>query len=457
MTIFASKTNNMPRYHINPDKTYNFPEDIRVVNYNGSTLVIAPKFANWMVFDSSAQLDAFNFFRQGHSIKEALSYSLLNNNDVKYVVTQIEARKFHCKEIHSSTDEGRSMHLYLTNKCNLFCPHCYMFSGQEMENELTTEEILSLINDYRNVAKGTNLTLSGGEPTLRVNFDLIVKVAAEIGLEVKVLTNGTLMTPERVKKLAKYIHSAQISIDGYSEESNALIRGKGSFQKALCAVDLFVKQGVDTSIAITPPMDILKEHIDDYIDFARDMSIKYHDKPLRIKFAEELINGRYIDPSTATNREYYELMKKIQERLYGANHEVMSFAAALNNNTIKDNCMFGVFSVASNGDVFPCARIGDLLPLANIRTSSFKEIYEKSLMAEKASSITNLKPCKDCELLFICGGGCRIDEFPTLVKRTSFDTFNVESIPPRSCNDRIKTKFYDLMICSNKYCYTPID
>jgi hypothetical protein len=95
--------------------------------------------------------------------------------------------------------------------------------------------------------------------------------------------------------------------------------------------------------------------------------------------------------------------------------------------------------------------------LANTRTSSFKEIYEKSLMAEKASSITNLRPCKDCELLFICGGGCRIDEFPALAKRTSFDTLDVGNIPPRSCNDRIKIKFYDLMIRSNKYFYTPID
>jgi radical SAM protein with 4Fe4S-binding SPASM domain len=447
----------MPRYHIDPDKTYNLPEDIRVINYNGSTIVIAPKFANWIVLDSTAQLDAYKFFRQGHSIKEALSNSLLDNNDVRYVVTQIEARRFHCKEIHSSTDEGRSMHLYLTNKCNLSCPHCYMFSGQEIKNELTTEEILSLINDYRNVANGTSITLSGGEPTSRKDFDLIVKTAWSIGLEVKVLTNGTLITPERVEELAKYIYSVQISIDGYSEESNAIIRGNGSFKKALGTVDLFLKYGVDTAIAITPPLNILKEHIEDYIDFARDLSKKYQDKPLQIKFAENLIHGRLIDPSNSSNKEYYELMQKIQLQLYGPDYEVVSFVNTLRNNTIIDNCMFGIFSIASNGDVYYCARIGDLMPVANVRTTSFKEIYEKSILAEKATLITNLKPCKECELLYICGGGCRIEEFPKLVKRSSFDNLDIDSIPPRLCNDKIKTKFYNLMIRSNKFFYSPLD
>jgi radical SAM protein with 4Fe4S-binding SPASM domain len=286
---------------------------------------------------------------------------------------------------------------------------------------------------------------------------LIVKTAWSIGLEVKVLTNGTLITPERVEELAKYIYSVQISIDGYSEESNAIIRGNGSFKKALGTVDLFLKYGVDTAIAITPPLNILKEHIEDYIDFARDLSKKYQDKPLQIKFAENLIHGRLIDPSNSSNKEYYELMQKIQLQLYGPDYEVVSFVNTLRNNTIIDNCMFGIFSIASNGDVYYCARIGDLMPVANVRTTSFKEIYEKSILAEKATLITNLKPCKECELLYICGGGCRIEEFPKLVKRSSFDNLDIDSIPPRLCNDKIKTKFYNLMIRSNKFFYSPLD
>ena len=86
--------------------------------------------------------------------------------------------------------------------------------------------------------------------------------------------------------------------------------------------------------------------------------------------------------------------------------------------------------------------------------ASMKVIYEKSKIAEEATLITNLKPCKDCELRFICGGGCRIEEFPELVKRTSFDGLDIDRISSRHCSQNLKSKFYDLMIRSNNYFYS---
>ncbi len=446
----------MPKYTINTNKTYDIPKEIKVVKFKDYFLVISPLFANWIVLDSENQLAVFYFFVAGNSIAEALGNEHFDEKDVTNVVTQIEAKKFCCKETHSSSENERSMHLYLTNRCNLSCPHCYMFSGKANANELTTDEILRVISDYRRDANGKSITLSGGEPTLHVDFDSIVRFAAEIGLEVKVLTNGTLMLPERIDKLAKYLHSVQISIDGFSEVTNSTIRGNGNFEKAILTVDLLVKHGIDTSIAITPPIEILKIHVDEYVAFAQELSNKYYGKSFRIKFAEELLHGRRIDPSMSSNEKYFELMKEIEERLYGPNHQIFSFVDILYNNSILDNCMFGNFAIASNGDVFFCARIGDLIPIANVRTSTIKEIYEKSLIAEKATIISNLIPCKDCELRYICGGGCRIEEFPELVKRTSFENFDISTVSPRKCSQKIKDKFYDLMIRSNKYFYTSL-
>jgi len=448
----------MPKYEIDTNKVYKIPTEIRVVEHKDKILVVAPEFANWIVLDSKKQLSIFEFFRDGKSIKEAISDSRFAITDVNYVVTQIEARKLCNKQICASSNIERSMHLYLTNRCNLSCPHCYMFSGKPLGNELKTKEILKLIFDYKTIAQGTSITLSGGEPSLHADFDLIVKESSNLGLEVKILTNGTQFSSERIESLAKYIYSVQISIDGFSEESNSQIRGRGNFSKALSAVDLFLQCGVNTAIAITPPEAVLLNHIEDFVKFSQKLSLKYQNKPIRIKFAEELINGRCINPSKSNNTLYYELMKTIQERLYGPDYEVMCFVNTLSNNVLLDNCMFGNFAVVSNGDVYYCARIGDLLPVANIRTTSMKEIFEKSKDAEKATLISNLKPCKDCELRFICGGGCRIEEFPKLVKRTSFK--NLEEICSsiqRQCNKNIKTKFYDLMIRSNKYFYTALD
>lgn len=265
------------------------------------------------------------------------------------------------------------------------------------------------------------------------------------------------MCPERVAWLAKYLYSIQISIDGYSEETNSLIRGKGNFQKSLEAVDMFIKCGVKTSIAVTPSYETLKCHVNEYVNFAHNLAMKYKGYPFQIKFADGLIDGRSIKPSERYNHNYYTFYKEIQEKLYGADFDAMSFAHSFKSEIIIDNCMFGLFSIASNGNVYFCARIGQLMPVANIRSTPFHEIYIKSKSAAEATVVSKLEPCKECELRYICGGGCRIDEFPELVCRTSFENIDYSKVPPRHCNQEIKEMFYDLMVRSNKYLFKPMD
>ncbi len=184
---------------------------------------------------------------------------------------QLEAKDFCNKVVSSMTEESRSLHLYTTNKCNLNCPHCYMFSGRKNEDELSTDEILKLFQDFRN-SGGHNVTLSGGEPTLRADFDLLVKSAFDLGLKVRVLTNGSLLTENRIENISPYLDSIQISIDGFSEISDSAIRGKGHFKKAMSAIDSLITKGVSTSVAITPTLQLLKEHLDEYCTFAGELA-----------------------------------------------------------------------------------------------------------------------------------------------------------------------------------------
>lgn len=447
----------MPTYKIDLCKIYDFPEDIQIVRYNEKILVIAPEYACWIVLDSVDQLNVLNYFRFGYSIKESIDSGLFNYADINYVVTMIEARRFYQKEIHSSMNNGRMLHLYLTNKCNLSCPHCYMYSGKADAEELTTDEILKLLKDY-NVTTGSHcVTISGGEPTIRDDFDFIVESAYSIGLNVKLLTNGSLLSKERIKRLSRFLDSVQISLDGFSEETNAPIRGAGHFKKALEAVETLIEFGVETSIAMTPTLDILQSHAKGLVKFAQDLSAKYEGKPFQIKFAEELLNGRFIRPTASAKNEYFSLMEFVLKEVYGADYEVLHFANAFGKNNILDNCMFGLLTVASNGNVYFCARTGDLPSVANIRLNSFEEIVRKAIVAENAALISKFEPCKKCELRYICGGGCRIDEFPEFVKRKSFIDIDYSQIPPRLCNLKVKEKFYDLMIRSDIYLYLPLD
>ena len=76
-------------------------------------------------------------------------------------------------------------------------------------------------------------------------------------------------------------------------------------------------------------------------------------------------------------------------------------------------------------------------------------IYYKN----QATSVTQLEPCRDCELRYICGGGCRIDEFSGISEIVSFEKVTPVKVMHRNCTSKIKDKFYDLMIKSNEYLY----
>ncbi len=445
----------MPTYSIDVKKVYDFPDALRIVSYKNKILAIAPTVANWLVLESTKQLKVLDLFCSGQSIEEVIQSSSVDIADIKEIVTQIEAKKFYKKgtELHSKKEN--LMHLYLTNKCNLSCPHCYMFSGTAKNNELDTNEVKKLISDFVNIGNGLVVTLSGGEPTLRPDFDEIVKYAYSAGLEVKLLTNGTQLSPERASLLSKYLSSVQISIDGFSEASNALIRGRGNFDKALSAVDSFISNGVYTSVAITPTLESLKCHVKDYISFAQKLSEKYYDKPFELRFSEELLNGRCISNAEKINYEYSRIMTSIQKSLYGSEFKVMEFVKKLRDNPITTNCSFGNLTVNAYGDVFLCPRVSDLKPIGNVRRTSFIDIISKAEVATQATNINNLEPCKDCDLRYICGGGCRIEEFPGITSRDTFTDINPCDFPRHPCN--IKNIFYDLMIRSNEYFYSEIE
>lgn len=387
----------MPRYEIDIKKNYIFPSDLRTISFDQSILIIAPDYANWIVLESPVQLEIFEQFKNGRTIEDVLT--LYEASNVTYVVTQIEARNLCDMMAHTSTNKERSMHLYLTNKCNLSCPQCYMYAGKSEEEEMTTEEIIHLLSDFRLIAQGEFVTFSGGEPSSRIDFNVIVRKAADLGLKVKLITNGTLLSSEQIRELAPYIYAVQVSIDGFSEESNSKIRGKGNFQKALSTVDVLLSMDIETDIAVSPPIEILRNHIDEYVSFAKQLYMKYSGKKFQIKFAEELLHGRDVNPSKQYNQSYFELVNQIQTMVYGADYPVMNFVRALYNNRILENCMFGNFSVGANGDVFYCARSGDIPAFANIRRNSFADILENAIHAQEISKISHLAPCKNCELV----------------------------------------------------------
>lgn len=110
-----------------------------------------------------------------------------------------------------STRHPLLAHIIPTRRCNLSCTYCNEFD--DFSNPVPTEEMLRRID--RLAELGTSIiTISGGEPLLHPNLDDIIRHMRRHGIIAGMITNGYLLTVERIERLNRAgLEHLQISID----------------------------------------------------------------------------------------------------------------------------------------------------------------------------------------------------------------------------------------------------
>lgn len=427
------------------DYRFRLPAIIDRINYGGKIIAIAREEGNWIVLDNSEQFAYLEALRTS-SIGEALDMTECSETDAKCVVTQLVAKHF--ENPVKQQELIPVMQLYLTDNCNMCCPHCYINAGKGYVDELTTQEVFDILDAYK-LNKGVDVKLTGGEIALRKDLFEIVKHGADIGLNVELLTNGTLWTKAEIERIIPYITVVQISIDGYNEEENAKIRGKGNFQKALDSIHSFATLGAKVHVAMTAYYSPdLAAKVEAYAAFARRLKEQYKEYALEVFIATGLLPGRYGELTEEQADEYTNITQEIYSRYQGCSNFIdYGFIGRHRAGAILTNCSYGFPTIASNGDVYMCPIVSATQSVANIRTTPLSQIMNICNYAHNLSETSNLEPCNHCELKSICGGDCRVRYFEKL---RHCDIMNVKSPVLRECSQAIKNYFYDLMIKTNK-------
>jgi len=125
----------------------------------------------------------------------------------------------------------------LTYACNLACSHCLSSSGQADPRELSTSEAMAVIDEMKRM-QVFYVNIGGGEPTIRTDFWDLVDHATTSGVGVKFSTNGSRINAQTAARLAAMDYTdIQISIDGADARTNDAVRGIGSFDTAITAME----------------------------------------------------------------------------------------------------------------------------------------------------------------------------------------------------------------------------
>ena len=94
----------------------------------------------------------------------------------------------------------------ISQRCNLSCSLCYLSENSNDVVDLPLSEVLERLEGVRrNFGVGTNVQISGGDPTLRDRKELvqIVRYARTLGLHPSLLTNGILCPRDLLVELSE--------------------------------------------------------------------------------------------------------------------------------------------------------------------------------------------------------------------------------------------------------------
>jgi len=139
-----------------------------------------------------------------------------------------------------------SLWLEVTQKCNLICNHCYAEShpGRELLGSMTVEDWRSVIDDAADMGC-CYVQFIGGEPLLHPGIECLAGEAKERGMDVEVLTNGTVLSDRTLAWMSAL--DVDISTSVYSScptDHDAVTGRTGSWKRTISNIDRMIKEGL---------------------------------------------------------------------------------------------------------------------------------------------------------------------------------------------------------------------
>ena len=295
-----------------------------------------------------------------------------------------------------------SVHLSLSDHCNLNCTYCYARERVEKKYPaLSFQEYQTIIDDILDINPNVVFTLTGGEPLLNADCLRRAEYIKSKIARVFLLSNGLLINESKISKIAELFDLVTLSIDGPNDSIHALTRGH-NYAKVIRAVELLDEHRVDYTLSMT----VTKDNIG-YIEQMAKMFGNH------MNFAPYFPVSSESSSLAISGIEYYNALKS------AAGVRPLAYCESTLDNAIDSPCHKcaigdGAFSISATGDVYPCQLIHtEEFYAGNVHEKKIKDIYLNADAMKKCAhlDVDSISGCKDCPIKYICGGSCRARAF----------------------------------------------
>ncbi len=302
----------------------------------------------------------------------------------------------------------------LTNKCNLNCLHCGSDCVRDPKvPDLPVKSIIKVLEEIKTKfdPHKTTVVLSGGEPLVYPELFSLGKKIYDLEFPWGMVTNGFGWSEKKVYLAQETgLRSITISLDGLEEDHDWLRGRKTSFQKAVKAIKLFVKnpfyQAMDV-ISCVNKRTIKK--LDELYQYIVDLGVKQW----RLFMISPI--GRAVEtPELFLNADEFKyLMDKVLEfkekNEIRVNYSESGYLGPKYEHHVRDHnyfCLAGI-SVAGimvNGDILACPNIDRRFKQGNIHEDSFLDVWENKYQEFRNRNWMKTGECKNCKDWNLCQG-----------------------------------------------------
>uniref|UniRef100_A0A831XMH5 Radical SAM protein n=1 Tax=Geobacter metallireducens TaxID=28232 RepID=A0A831XMH5_GEOME len=304
-----------------------------------------------------------------------------------------------------------------TLACNLNCIHCGSSAGSRRDDELTSAEAVELCLDLKR-AGCLGVALMGGEPLLRNDFRQIAELIRNLGMELSVITNGTIHDPGTVSRLKRLDPRAvAVSLDAATPHIHDHIRGRsGAFRQTWDFIGAALEGGLPVSVITTvhkmnlaelPAMreQLLGRNIAWQIQVAGAEGRRFP-RELLLDEEEFYSVGLFI---ASTRKKYPVPMMPVIGAHDMGYHSLMLDNIGLGSQWTGCQAGVSVIGIQSNGNIKGCLSMDDSTIAGNVRETPVSELwrsagafpYSRGFSPDDAGD-----NCRDCRHLPTCKGGC---------------------------------------------------
>ena len=167
------------------------------------------------------------------------------------------------------------LRISLTERCNLRCFYCMPAEGVQLRDKsefMTAEELLSIAKTFVDLGV-KKIRLTGGEPLIKKDAELIIRELGKLPVELSITTNAVIV--DRFIDVFKEagIKAVNVSLDSLEEDSFNAISRRNYFKEIKDNIQLLLENDFKVKINVVVIRDVNDHEINDFVRWSKTENV----------------------------------------------------------------------------------------------------------------------------------------------------------------------------------------